>query len=355
MAGHTDKPKDMHLTVQNSTNEIDAVYLWVNGADRIFQEALSRFLPPARSSPVSEDISPKRFRDNGELRYSLRSLERYAPWIRRIHLVTNGQAPGWLTRSNPKITVVPHELLFLDKQQLPTFNSNAIELQLHRIPDLTPRFLYLNDDVFLGAPTAAEMFFLPNGMQQFFVQETPVHNNMDAGSVHDRSYAYTQQVISKAWGWDPPRLLPAHAPQLYDKTIIAEIEQSIPKQFAQTSSNRFRSANDLVLRVLYASYILQNVPGGRRSETVLRQESRDYCHAMLGRSVAGDIRHLVRIARLRPRFFCINDDVDDAIGARLLLRILPVFLRGMFPDRSSFETEGVLEKQASSQMLSFPD
>ena len=345
----------MALNSQEQANEIDAVYLWVDGADKTFQEELGRFLPLDRSSTSSEDMSAKRFRDNGELRFSLRSLERYAPWIRRVHLVTNGQVPCWLARTHPRITIVPHELLFLDRQQLPNFNSNAIELQLHRIPDLTRQFLYLNDDVFFGAPTTPDMFYLPNGMQRFFVQDTLLHNSVDAGSVHDRSYAYTQQVVTKVLGWDLPRYLPAHVPQLYDKRIIAEIEQCIPHEFKNTSLNRFRSASDIVLRVLYASYIFERIPDGRQCETILCEESREYCHTMLGRSVFDDIRHLARIARLRPRFFCINDDVDDRLGARLLLRGLPWFLRGMFPRRSTFEAEGLHAGRTPPQMPSLSD
>ena len=345
----------MTLTAQDQTNDIDAVYLWVDGADKTCKENLAKFIPRARLSPLDEDVSPKRFRDNGELRYSLRSLERYAPWIRRIHLVTNGQVPGWLVRSHPRITVVPHELLFQDRQHLPCFNSNAIELQLHRIPNLTRQFLYLNDDVFFGAPITAGMFSRPNGKQRFFIQDTPVHNSMDSGSIHDRAYAYTQQVISRVWGWDRPLFLPAHVPQLYDKKVISEIEQIIPEEFAKTSANRFRSSSDLVLRVVYAGYIFENIAGGGQSGTILRQESRDYCHTMLGRSVTDDIRHLARIARLRPRFFCINDDVDGSIGGRLLLCVLPWFLRAMFPGQSSFEERGPDLKQPSMHMPSLPD
>lgn len=345
----------MIVTARDNTKDIDAVYLWVDGADKRFQEQLGHFLPRSPSSSSKEDTSPKRFRNNGELRFSLRSLERYAPWIRRIHLVTNGQVPGWLVQSDPRIKVVAHEILFTDKHQLPNFNSNAIELQLHRIPDLARHFIYLNDDVFLGAPTTPQMFFLPNGTQRFFVQDTPLQLSIYAGPVHDRSYAYTRQVIASVWGWPRQPLLPAHVPQIYDKHIIGEIEQCISPAFAHTSSNRFRSGTDLVLRILYASYLLSKVPGAGNSETILRQESSDYCHAMLGQSLAHDLRHLARIARLRPRFFCINDDVDNEIGGRVLLRVLPWFLRGMFPGRSSFERQGLWAKQTSSHASPAPD
>ena len=69
--------------------------------------------------------------------YSVRSIEMHAPWIRKIWIVTNGQKPTWLRSDNKHIEVVPHDAIFPDKSDLPTFNSRAIESHLHQIPDLT--------------------------------------------------------------------------------------------------------------------------------------------------------------------------------------------------------------------------
>ncbi|KAH8252858.1 hypothetical protein KR032_002248 [Drosophila birchii] len=131
----------------SSCSPIDAVYTWVNGSDPSFIEAIRRFDPK---------YDPSRFDDKNELRYSLRSLEKHASWIRHVYIVTNGQIPNWLDLSYERVTVVPHELLAPDPSQLPTFSSSAIETFLHRIPRLSKRFLYLNDDIFLGAPLYPE-------------------------------------------------------------------------------------------------------------------------------------------------------------------------------------------------------
>ena len=81
-----------------------------------------------------EDIAAKhRFEDNDELKYSLRSLEKHAPWVRNIYVVTNGQMPSWLDLNHPRIHLVTHEEIFLNKSHLPTFSSPAIESHLHRI------------------------------------------------------------------------------------------------------------------------------------------------------------------------------------------------------------------------------
>jgi UDP-N-acetylglucosamine-lysosomal-enzyme len=82
-------------------------------------------------------ISQNRFQDNEELRYSLRSVEKYAPWIRHIYIVTNGQIPYWLNLDNPRISVVTHQDIYLNKSHLPTYSSPSIESHLHRIPGLS--------------------------------------------------------------------------------------------------------------------------------------------------------------------------------------------------------------------------
>ena len=88
--------------------------------------------------PSMEDdrISAMRFTDNEELRYSLRSLEKYAGWVRHVYLVTNGQIPYWLNMDCPKLTLVTHQEIFKNTSALPTFSSPAIESNLHHIPGM---------------------------------------------------------------------------------------------------------------------------------------------------------------------------------------------------------------------------
>lgn len=99
---------------------------------------------------IEEDVSTSRFADNEELKYSLRSIQKYAPWVRNIYIVTNGQIPSWLNLDHPRMKIVTHKQLFTNKSHLPTFSSPAIETHIHRIPGLSKRFIYMNDDVFFG-------------------------------------------------------------------------------------------------------------------------------------------------------------------------------------------------------------
>lgn len=99
-----------------------------------------------------DEIASSRFQDNSELQYSLRSIEKYAPWVRKIFIVTNGQIPSWLDLDHPRIEIVPHDDIFANASHLPVFSSPAIEANIHRIPGLSKKFIYLNDDVMFGTP-----------------------------------------------------------------------------------------------------------------------------------------------------------------------------------------------------------
>ncbi|GFR22148.1 hypothetical protein TNCT_294681 [Trichonephila clavata] len=122
-----------------------------------------------------EDISASRFTDNEELRYSLRSLEKHAPWVQHIYIITNGQIPYWLNLDNPLVTIVTHEEIFPNKSHLPTFSSPAIECHLHRIPNLSQKFIYLNDDVMFGKDVWPEDFYTHTKGQKVYLS-WPVPN-----------------------------------------------------------------------------------------------------------------------------------------------------------------------------------
>eukprot|EP00047_Mylnosiga_fluctuans_P003985 m.232102 g.232102 ORF g.232102 m.232102 type:complete len:1323 (+) comp12300_c0_seq1:20-3988(+) len=117
----------------------------------------------------SDEVSSSRFQDNSELQYSLRSLEKHAPWVRHIYIVTNGQIPAWLNLDHPRISVVPHDDIFLNKSHLPTFSSPSIETHLHRIPGLSKKFLYLNDDVLFGTEVWPDDFYTHAKGQKIFL------------------------------------------------------------------------------------------------------------------------------------------------------------------------------------------
>ena len=116
---------------------VDLVYLWVDGNDPAWQTKYAAF---ANSGSKGFEINCKgRYADNDELKYSLRSVEMYAPWIRKIFIVTDNQVPEWLDTSNPKVQIVDHTEI-MPEESLPCFNSCLIEHYLYRIPGLAEHF-----------------------------------------------------------------------------------------------------------------------------------------------------------------------------------------------------------------------
>lgn len=117
--------------MQNRKFVIDLVYLWVDGSDEEWLEKKQHY---SINDYTTEATDISRTKDNDELKFSLRSVDKYLPWINKIFIVTDKQIPEWLDTSNPKINVVFHQD-FIPKDILPTFNSTVIELYLHKIRD----------------------------------------------------------------------------------------------------------------------------------------------------------------------------------------------------------------------------
>lgn len=330
--------KPRNTVIQNTNEPIDAVYLWVDGMAPGFSAMLERVLLEEEAAPFAHSIGRDRFRDNEELRYSLRSLEAYAPWIRTVYIVTNGWTPTWLNKQHARIQIVTHDQLFLNPANLPTFNSQAIELQLHRIPGLSRRFLYLNDDVFFGLACAPSDFCINDIAQRIYFQQTALPDDPDNGPVHDRAYAFTQILMEKQWPRVTNRRLPAHTPQLYDKEVIAHLEERFAEAFEQTSQHRFRTPRDLVLRILYFCYALEDSPLRCNNEAfVFEDTDPNYQFVRLQEDDPSAIQLLVKIARFKPRFFCINDDLGNVEINHHYLCAARTLLERMFPGRSSFE------------------
>jgi Stealth protein CR2, conserved region 2/Stealth protein CR1, conserved region 1 len=142
----------------------DAVITWVDGNDPVHRQQLADYLA-ARGGTRPLAANPTRFHNAGEIEYCVASILRFAPWLRTIHIVTDGQSPAWLRRFESaswagRVRVVDHREIFAGfEQHLPTFNSRAIISMLWRIPALAERFVYFNDDFMLLRPVQERDFF----------------------------------------------------------------------------------------------------------------------------------------------------------------------------------------------------
>jgi hypothetical protein len=145
----------------DSADRIDAIIAWVDGADPRHHEKLLRF------RTMHDKAGRTRYADSGEIYYCIASILKYAAFIRRIWIVTDGQRPEQLeafTRAGlcapDFLQVVDHTELFKGYHEyLPTFTARSIEAMLWRLPGLSETFVYLNDDFFLNAPVSPQDWF----------------------------------------------------------------------------------------------------------------------------------------------------------------------------------------------------
>ena len=137
------------------THPIDIVVPWVDDADPAWRAKKAKYT----SAEETEGNSEVRYRDWDTLRYWFRGIERFAPWVRYIYFVTDGQKPEWLNTEHPKLKWVKHSE-FIPAEYLPTFACHTIEWNLHRLPDISENFVFFNDDVFMIRPTRPDDFFV---------------------------------------------------------------------------------------------------------------------------------------------------------------------------------------------------
>ena len=90
-----------------------------------------------------------------ELLHSLRSLERAAPWVRKVWIF--GDRPEWLADDTSVVEHVPHEYMArLSRWKLPLRNHFLMLFLGSLIPGLSEEFLALSDDFILLAPLTPE-------------------------------------------------------------------------------------------------------------------------------------------------------------------------------------------------------
>ncbi len=301
-----------------STLPIDVVYTWVDGADPAWLERRRPFAP----SREGVDASASRYHDRDELRYSLRSLRANAPWVRRIFLVTDQQRPSWLT--GDEVTVVDHRDLFPDLDVLPTFNSHAIETVLHRIPDLAEHFVYFNDDVFLGRPVDADVFFSPGGLARLSFSKTAIDYVTE--EPYARAWRGMADLVEQHFGARPLQVL-RHTPHPMIRSEMAFLEEEFPEEFARIRSQRFRGEGDIPPVALSRYTMLLRGAGFERPYP--------YDYINLSRGDASD-----RLARLpqsvrRVEAFCLNDTSGGAPPDEQVVAAL----RATFPTPAPWEAD----------------
>lgn len=325
------------------TSDIDFVITWVDGSDPKW------LADRAKYAPKNEKIDESRYRDWGFLKYWFRAVEANAPWVRKIHFVTYGHIPEWLNTNHPKLHIVKHED-FIDKKFLPTFNSCAIEMNLHKIPGLAEKFVYFNDDMFLNRRVKPEFFF-KNGLPRDSFVLKPIYpiencackiqnacmriinenfkktdiNKKKLFSIKNGVYNL-MNLVQYAY---PPivGINSKHLPQGYLKSTIEEIWQKESKKLIEVSSHKFRAPDDC------SQWLFQywQLASGRFAPNIMNQSG---CYHISSTEDAELVAKTVKNAK-KP-LICINDN-EKTLGYEDCGRIILRAFRDRYMQRSLYE------------------
>jgi len=308
--------------------DIDMVFSWVDGSSVEFQRARAKRM---QNYVVGEgDDSEARYRQIDELKYALRSVYMFAPWVRRIFIATDSPRPEWLAE-HPRVTIVPSEEFFADTSTLPTHNSHAVESQLHHIPGLAEHFLYSNDDMFFGRPIGPDLFFSPGGITKFVEAATRIGlgESDPSRSGFENAARVNRRLLQERFGRVTTRHL-EHCAVPLRRSVMAELEREFPDDFRRTAGSAFRSATDIsVTNSFYHYYALMT---GRA--VVQTQAKVKYIETTLRMA----LRQMEKLlARRDHDMFCLNDGSKPEISVEERTRAVTDFLESYFPIRAPWE------------------
>ncbi|MGN1015910.1 MAG: Stealth CR1 domain-containing protein [Faecousia sp.] len=333
--------------MQEENSGIDFVMIWVDGNDPQWRAEKNRYSP----DEAKFNVNDVRYRDWDLLHYWFRGVEKFAPWVRKIHFVTCGHVPKWLNMEHPKLHFVKHSD-YIDADYLPTFSANPIELNLHRIEGLSERFVFFNDDMFLTAPVKEKDYFVNGLPRDVAVLNPPTPNRYgiptiilnDLGIIADHFDFITQfkanwkKWINPIYGVQNLRtllLLPwrrylgfydLHLPSAFLKSTFEEVWRKEQDLLRKISCHRFRDDADVNQYLMIYWQIAKGefVPGSPKN----------------GRMFEISFENIDRITDVirnqRMKMICINDSekIDDF---HILRQKLVDAFDCILKEKSSFE------------------
>lgn len=308
--------------------DVDLVFSWVDGSSPEYIAARR-----ARMAGVvvgEGDDHEARFRQIDELKYALRSVYMFAPWIRRIFIATDSPTPAWLA-DHPGVTIVRSEEFFADPSVLPTHNSQAVECQLHHIEGLSEHFLYSNDDMFFGRSVGPDIFFTPGGITKFIEAETRIGlgDNDAERSGFENAARVNRKLLWDRFGRITTRHL-EHTAAPLRRSVVATMEQEFPAEFAKTAASTFRAADNIsVTNSFYHYYAL--LTGRAVTQTAAKVRYVDT-------TARAGLNYLPKLlAKRNMDFFCLNDGSFPEVPAEERAELVTDFLEKYYPIKAPWE------------------
>lgn len=253
--------------------DIDAAILWVDGNDINHKNKLIQHLDD--QSLINKKVVTNRINQVNEIEYTVRSIIKFAPFIRNIYIITDEQQPDFLKKAETesryqKVSIIDHKVIFAGYDQyLPVFNSYTIETMMHRIPGLAEHFVYFNDDMLLFRETKPEDFFTKEGLpiirgQWMRFEEEKISKKLPIllGLKKPKTKGYlgykrTQDYTAKALGY-ARKICLNHTPFAMRKSVLEKFYLENQTLFINNIKNKFRHENLVMVQSVVAHLEVEN-------------------------------------------------------------------------------------------------
>ena len=324
--------------------KIDFVIIWVDDNDPVWIQARQKY-----SEGNYDNKNNVRYRDWDNLIYLFRGIEKFTPWVNKVHFVTCGHLPAWLNVKSPKLNIVKHSD-YIDDSFLPTFSSRPIELNIHRIKDLSEQFVFFNDDMFILDYMQPEDFFVNGKPRDCAIlnilrcEINAMPNTVANDLMIINKYFRYNESLKQNWGkwinpvygkdvmrtillsmWNTfPGFLETHLPNAYLKATFKQVWELEEGILNKTCSNRFRSPLDCN-QWLMRYWQLASGEFIPRSPQIGKMFS------------VANIDDIIKcIEKQQKKLICVNDSeqVEDYESCR---EIINRAFHNILPDKSSFE------------------
>lgn len=310
---------------------VDIVYTWVDDQFPGYSNLLQQY------AKTGHDTNPNRTRNNLDvLKYSLRSVEKYTPWIRNVYIFTaRPQRPEWLNTANKRIKLIHHDEV-IEREFLPTFNSFCIVSHLALLNDISDPFLYMEDDMLFASPTDVDDF-IPEDRQiilrpRFDKTTNPARQHDRDQPPWNKALSYSNHLLDRRYGKQARHSI-NHVPVMIYKQLWIRMTEIWQEAFEHTRQCKFRELYNVAPEYLYQYFMLYE---NRAQMAGIRDTWRKTFYMGLENNMLLVRAGLFMLDRINPRFYCLNDNFGENPDPRIE-NFVRKYMERKYPLKSSFE------------------
>lgn len=308
--------KDTYKNMTRYKIPIDAVITYVDNSDLYWQKEFNKYNSNYNEDDSIEGKNSYRFKSHDEILYCIKSINKYAPFFRKIYIVVayKSQIKN-LPESKIPITVIYHHEFYKNKKHLPTFNSTSIEANIHNIPGLSEFFVYFNDDCLFGNTITEKDFILKEKdgtiklaiqLEKLVVSHRGEPYNTEIGFYS--SWKNTNKMLDELFPKTKHeyRKIVKHIPQIQRKSTHIKLNKIFNKQFNKTSESKFRGINIHNTSAGLAEYYELYT-----GNAIMVRDANSYRQAYVNNNLTRNERYYNKIKQVRPKYINIQSTISE--------------------------------------------